>query len=48
MIIISLVFGDNVKKNQRQFEAPLLFCILFAAPLNKANLSLATQKKILF
>ena len=38
----------TVGENQRQFQIPIFFCILFLTPLNKLDLILATQSKLLF
>ena len=42
-----LVYISQCEIHERQFEIPLFFCKLFSTPLNKANLILATQSKLL-
>ena len=48
MINIWFIFWRQCEIYQCQFRIPQYFCILFSTPLNKANLILATQSKLLF
>ena len=42
------IFLQQCEIHQRQFQIPLFFSILFSTPLNKVDLILATQSKLLF
>ena len=48
MITILFIFWRQCEILQRQFQIPLIFCKLFSTPLNKADLIIATQSKLLF
>ena len=42
------IFWQQCEIHQCQFQIPLFFSILFSTPLNKVDLILATQSKLLF
>ena len=44
----SLYFGNSVRYINVNFKSRCFFCILFKIPLNRVDLILATQSKLLF